>query len=1128
MMELSTPSSKLKGLNAFFFGALAFFTFNTWFLFYNFDKFSHQQDWVQHTFKVMLEVDQIISGVKDAESSVRGYYLSGSDDHLVSFRDGVNEAWLHLNQVKLLTIDNPAQQMSISILEDQLKKRLVLLNDGIDKYQRVLKSGKKPELDVAIGKASMDLLKNQVDVMKANEKRLLEERISSVKSNELYFYLALLSTALLTLLLVSYAFSMFRKNYLSTLEETKIKTHEAWKNSRIAEMSQMLAEQRSVDVISEKVLSFIGETTHVPAGSLYVKEEGRLRRSATYASMALTFIEGENQIPEFLSLDRGLLGEAFRAVAPVQIRAVPADYVPISSSLGSSQPRFLLFLPISFQKKNIAIIELACFEDPTENMLDFLKDLSDAIGIGISSAQFRERQQGLLEKTQQQAEELQAQQEELRVNNEELEEQTRALESQQHTLEQRNQQLEQTRRDVEMKASDLEKASQYKSEFLAKMSHELRTPLNSLLILSSLLFENKEGNLTDQQRTFAKSIQDSGNDLLNLINDILDLSKIEARKLSLRIETFNLSSVLSHLRSTFEPQATEKKLKLTTLQESYPADFKMTSDRMRLEQILRNFVSNALKFTESGEVKLEARPATDPAYIQFIVTDTGIGIPLEKRDLIFNAFEQADGSISRRFGGTGLGLTISRELAQLFGGSIRVESEPGQGSKFILEVPTQLQQAPLENLPPARIPDIHTQQKTDVESFAPNLRLAENVLKDVSTGEKTILIVEDDDAFRISVAEAARSYGFRALEAGDGEVALEILKRHSPSAILLDVKLPGLSGMGLLESIKNIPHLRHIPVHIISGLDYQHNALKMGAIGYLAKPVNIGEVRSVLARIETMISQKVKKLLIVEDDQRQQEALKHLVSGPDLEIHLAKTGQNAFEMIQKQTFDCIILDLSLPDVTGIELLDRLNSVSISLPPVVIYTGKELSPHEEEKLRHYSDSIIIKGAKSPDRLLDEVNLFLHRVESLLPDEKKHMLLEMRTKEKVFDGKTALLVDDDLRNVFALTSALEGKGFAVRVARNGIEALDALKEFSDIDIILMDLMMPKMDGLECMRHIRKMDFYDKTPIIALTAKAMKGDYEKCIEAGANDYLPKPINLINLISVMKVWLNPPGLFL
>ena len=606
----------------------------------------------------------------------------------------------------------------------------------------------------------------------------------------------------------------------------------------------------------------------------------------------------------------------------------------------------------------------------------------------------------------------------------------------------------------------------------------------------------------------------------------MDLSKIEARKLSLHAEEFNLQSLSENIINTFRPQAESKKLKFS-LAIAADQDLNVYTDRMRLEQILRNFLSNALKFTEKGEIVLQIMPGSTAETISFAVKDSGIGIPVAKQSLIFEAFEQADGSVSRKFGGTGLGLTISRELAQLLGGDISLSSVAGQGATFTLEIPRRMPHTEAAVEP---MPDTAPPPKTGVATPAV-ANAAQLALKGVPSDGKTILIVEDDNTFRETVASTARGYGFSTVEAAEGEVALEILNLHTPSAILLDVKLPGVSGLGVLEIIKRRPELRGVPIHMISAMDYQQNAFRLGAMGYLSKPVTLDNLRAALGRIEGMLSSKVKQLLIVEDDERQRNAICELVQGPDTEIMGVANGEEAVKAMGQKNFDCVILDLALPDLSGFDVIRQMNETGHALPPIVIYTAQVLTRQQEEYLRKYSESIIIKGARSPERLLDEVNLFLHRVESRLPQEKRAMLEEMRGQERSFAGREILVVDDDMRNIFALTSALEGRGFQVTIARDGVESLEVIETSRArkkiFDAVLMDLMMPRMDGLEAIRRIRQIPSYKAVPIVALTAKAMKEDQEKCLSAGATDYLPKPIDLKNLFSVLNVWLSRGNLF-
>jgi CheY-like chemotaxis protein/CHASE3 domain sensor protein len=1124
---MSDSRSNLVRLVALYLFIVAIILFNGWFLHRNFTAVSDQQKWVEHTHQVISEFDLVLSSVKDAETGARGYRLTGKEEYLEPFRKGVIEMRQHMLRAGALVQDNPQQVVAVAALKPLIEKRVEILEGTIAQY---VKLGEKANtLNVLEGKATMDAIRAQIDQMKEAENNLLMQRQAATERSQSLFFMTLILTTALSSIVVTYAFVQMRRNQSRAADELAVQTREAWIREHVADVSRIVAGDQPFTTVTHEVLTFLSARLGVSAAKLFVREHNAFRLAGAVGVEHKT-----DESSEFVS-ESSLLTESAARGDFLVVENVPGDYWKFSSSLGESIPKSLAFAPLKFQGQTIGVIEFAAFEVLDERTRDLFVRLGETIGVGLNAALSRERLQALLSETQQQAEELQSQQEELRVNNEELEQQARALESQQEALASKNKDLEQVQADLEKKASDLERSSQYKSEFLAKMSHELRTPLNGLLILSTLLIENKEKNLTEQQKNFARSIQSAGNDLLTLINDILDLAKVEAKKLAIRKEFFTLGSLFQAKRQTFLPQMAAKNLEYIT---DLPEDLKSVkiyTDRQRLDQILRNFLSNAVKFTDKGAVTMSAKVDPLRKWVDISVTDTGIGVAKDKKELIFEAFEQADSSTSRTYGGTGLGLTISRELAQLLGGEIFMTSEEGKGSTFTLRMPLGDEQsvAKTDNPEPAATSASSMSHGREAYEPAPQRQQIDTKrqvqIPPIPEGEKTILIVEDDDAFRSSVVEVTKSYGFAPIEAADGETALAILDAHAPDAILLDIKLPGISGLGILEMIKTMPNRRHIPVHMISALEYQQSALRMGALGYLTKPVTLDKVRSALGRIESLLSEKVRRVLLIEDDERQNRAVAELVSGEDVVVSSVRTGAQAVETLKKQPFDCIILDLSLPDISGFDLLEQLNELAISLPPIVIYTGKDLTQEEESYLRRFSESIIIKGARSPERLLDEVNLFLHRVESLLPHEKQEMLSTLRSQDQSFENRTVLLVDDDVRNLFALTSVLETRGLKVRFAKDGIAALEELEKHDDIELVLMDIMMPRMDGLEATKRIRSNnnDRIRKLPVIALTAKAMKDDHEKCIAAGATDYLPKPINLDNLMTVLKVWLSPKHMF-
>lgn len=742
--------------------------------------------------------------------------------------------------------------------------------------------------------------------------------------------------------------------------------------------------------------------------------------------------------------------------------------------------------------------------------------------------------------------ELQAQQEELRVANEELQERTEALEEQKQEVSKKNRALQESQKVVGLKVEQLEVSSKYKSEFLANMSHELRTPLNSILILSQLLSNNKDKNLTGKQVESAGAIHSSGTELLNLINEILDLSKVEAGKVELQFEELPVKRVEADLHRLYDDLAQEKGLTFQVVKDAQlPAT--LWTDPQRLQQILRNLISNAFKFTNEGTVSLNISLASEEKLrgthlhgvesVEFAVRDDGIGIPAEQQENIFQAFRQADGSTSRKYGGTGLGLSISRELSKLLGGFITLESSPGAGSVFTIflpqtvleegEAPVQGEQATEKSPQPVQVvvaeePVAVPKPSEAIPEVVTRVGAVEDDRQNIHDKSKSLLIIEDDAQFAKVLRDIGRERGFECILARDGETGLHFADFYAPSAIMLDIGLPGIDGWTVMERLKENPKLRHIPVHFMSAADSSMDAMRMGAVGYLTKPVSIERVESTLSKLENVISRPVKRLLLVEDDDIQRDSIKELIGNSDVKTTAVSSGAKALVELAAERYDCMILDLGLEDMSGFELLEKIRvTEGIYHLPIIIYTGRELTESEEAQLKKYAETIIVKGVKSPERLLDESALFLHRVEANLPEEKRQMLKLVHRQESVLNNRKILLVDDDMRNVFALSSVLEERGLDITVARDGIECLEKLKENDGFDAILMDIMMPRMDGYETMKEIRKDIQYRKLPIIALTAKAMKGDRSKCIEAGASDYLAKPVDSDKLISMLRVWL-------
>jgi len=896
--------------------------------------------------------------------------------------------------------------------------------------------------------------------------------------------------------------------------------------------------------LAEAALGVLCGYIGAQVGALYRLEGERLVLSGGVALSP--------EIPRELPTREGQLGETLRLGKARRVHGVQATHLPIASALGRSAPGELLLAPVSADGKLVGVMELGRIAGAIHDgsALELMARCSETIGMALRTSLLRAELIELLEETQRQSEELQAQQEELRVANEELEEQSRSLQHSQVNLEQQQAELEQTNVQLEERTHELEgqrqkllnaqselvrnsqelaTASRYKSEFLANMSHELRTPLNSSLILAKLLADNRDGTLTAEQVKYAQAIHSSNNDLLALINDILDLSKIEAGHVELADDTLQTDSLLARLRETFEPLARQKGLALDIATDpGAPRQF--VADNQRLQQILKNLLANALKFTEHGSVSLKMQ-SHGPRRLRFVVCDTGIGIARDQTSVIFEAFRQADGSTRRRFGGTGLGLSISRDLALRMGGGISVESEPGRGSCFTLELPVDgapadaaqvTLPAPVQATSPTSVLDGRLPMAPAPEATPP-AALADTVDDDRQQRNRPgrlILAVEDDVEFARALVALAHDLDFDCVVASTAEQALALAGELRPSGILLDIGLPDSSGLSVLERLKRDPATRHIPVHVVSALERTQVALELGAVGFLIKPATRERLASAIEQLEQTSARAVRRLLIVEDDQALRENLQLLLARDQLDIVAVGTIAEAIEQLVGATFDCMVTDLALPDGSGYDLLERMASHdAVAFPPVIVYTGRALTRDEEQRLRRYSKSIIIKGARSPERLLDEVTLFLHSVEASLPTTQQRLLREARRRDAVLDGRTVLLAEDDVRNIFALSSVLEPLGVTLEIARNGREALERLA-VREVDLVLMDIMMPEMDGLTAMREIRRNPEWQNLPIIALTAKAMADDREHCLEAGANDYIAKPIDVDKLVSLCRVW--------
>jgi len=1088
-------------------------------------KFVDSSEWVDHTNNVIYEFSLIQTASIDAQTAARGYLLLGNAASVEQFDAAKINAFEHINKVRSLTSDNPTQQKNIEALEKALRQQF----DYQENYVRLFMENKDSSRAIMAsgdGQRYTDIVRNIIVKSVQMEKDLLAVRKRITDTDARSFNAVFIILTMIILLVLISVYIIITAN-LRALRRAELETaNKNWLLSGNAAINNQIQGEKDVQELAEGIVSELAKYLNAETGVVYLVDDNEINFQAGYAF--------DNALAEQkLKPGVGLIGQAVNDKNIAIINNVPDNYMKISSGLGSAKPKNILVFPFSYAGQVTGVIEIGSLHEFTELDKQLLEMIAENIGIAIQSSQSRARLKELLEETQVQSEELQSQQEELRQVNEELEEQAQNLRQQQEELqitneeleeqtqllESKNREVENSRIEIEEKSKQLELSSKYKSEFLANMSHELRTPLNSLLILSRDLAENKNNNLDDDQVESAEIIYKSGEDLLILINEVLDLSKIEAGKMSVQTEKIKLEQLANELNLDFKHLAQQKNLELKVkVGENAPEA--ITSDPQRLKQILKNLLSNAIKFTNKGSVTLSIDVYNQNS-VSFKVTDTGIGIAPEKQALIFEAFQQADGGTSRKYGGTGLGLSISRELAKLLDAQIELSSVPNEGSTFTLIVPLAIQSQQKSSDPVVKKPVVFKPvQNPDAYINHPALQ---DDRDNIFPEDHVVLIIEDDLQFASVLYKQAHSKGFKCLSASTGEDGILLAIRYKPNAIILDMELPGINGHQVLAELKSNHVVRHIPVHIISGNEKTLKPVKEGAIEYLMKPVSKNELEEAFVRMQNFIDRKMKNLLIIEDDDNSRKAIVKLIGNGDVKCFEAGSAYEAIEQYSKQTFDCIVLDIGLPDINGFELIQKLEAdQSQTLPPIIIYTGRELTKEENEELQNYADSIIIKGVKSEERLLDETALFLHRTISRLPESKQNMITGLYDKESVFTGKKILVVDDDMRNVFALSKILKERGMEVVKADNGINALDMLSRTSGIDMVLMDIMMPEMDGYEAMRQIRKQNKFKQLPVIALTAKAMQDDKQKCIDAGANDYISKPIDVERLISLMRVWLT------
>ncbi|HLF53096.1 response regulator [Flavobacterium sp.] len=1195
--------------------AVAIFTFK------NSEKYIASNAMVDHTHQILSEFEQLQTSSIDAESGTRGFAITGDPHFLETYSEANSAVFEHLNKVRELTKDNPAQQNNIDELELQIKSRINHLNQVIDlrkndfeQARALVASGEGKQIQDNIGKL--------IDQAKGLEQALLAERKQTSVNDAENFNLVFLFFLVIIISILIIVYKIITSNIAALKASEAENLSKNWLLSGNSKLNEKLIGDKSVEQLANSTISFLCSYLNANIGAVYLFDE----KDSTLVLGGQYAFSSPKDIKEKFTLNEGLIGQAAWEQKQISLTDVSENQIRITSSVMDAKPKHLLITPFLLDGKTVGVVEIGKLTEFNETEKEFINVSMNSIAISVNTVQQveekekraaeliiankelvfqsdekekreaelvianeelvfqsdekekraaelaiankelvfqsdekekraaelvianeelvfqndeKEKRAAELVLTNQelayQAEELQAQQEELRQMNEELEEQTQNLKQQQEELQMTNEELEEqtqslevknaeveaAKNDIEQKTKQLEISSKYKSEFLANMSHELRTPLNSLLILSKDLSENKRKNLDSIQVESAEIIYKSGHDLLILINEVLDLSKIEAGKMGIDIEKVSLKNLVDNLIRNFKHHTDQKGLELIAkLDPALPESIR--TDSQRLNQILKNLLSNAIKFTDQGSVSLTINRYTETTVI-ISVTDTGIGIQDDKLMAIFEAFQQADGGTARKYGGTGLGLSISRELAKLLGGEINVSSKVNQGSTFSLIIPVEIHN---ENEP------FKTNTVKEVVSLQPHSEKGSRFLdyptidddrNSINPDDKLVLLIEDDLKFASILMNQANQKGFKCLSAATGEDGLFLASKYNPQAIILDMDLPGINGHQVLVELKANPSIRHIPVHIISANERTLGPIKEGAVEYLMKPIEKKDLEEAFNRIENFVNRKIKNLLIIEDNENSRKAMKILIGDGDVKCFEAGTGKEALALYEKNEIDCIILDLGLPDISGFDLIHHFKDLrKHHLPPIIVYTGKELTKEENDELQKYAESIIIKGVKSEERLLDETALFLHRTIRNLPESKQMMINSLHDKEAVFHGKKILLVDDDSRNVFALSKILVERGMEIIKAENGKIALEMLDSHPEINLVLMDIMMPEMDGYEAMKRIRSQQKFRTLPVIALTAKAMKDDKQKCIDAGANDYITKPIDVERLLSLMRVWLS------
>ncbi|MDB5137213.1 MAG: hypothetical protein JWP37_3816 [Mucilaginibacter sp.] len=1103
---------------------------------------------VDHTQKVLKTAANIQQLLIDAETGMRGYAATNNQVLLEPYHTALLQINGDLDEIRNLIQDNFIQVKRVDTLTSLVGFQLNNLKDDVD--ARASKG-----LDYMVqnhmfvnGKHNMDRIRETIGNISDTENKLLVLRKENSEASSSQAIIIIITGSVVFLLIIIVLFYYIQGAFdtqkrieaeinLANVQLGKVLAENEAKNWMLIGLRQLnerMQGEQTEKELGKNVITEICNYTDALTGTFYLfnDPDKQLEYCSSYAFNDL------NAIKKSIKLTEGLLGQAAADQKASIVKGKLNDQLELETSVIREILTETFVFPFFFEKKLKGVVEVAFKNELKQNVQDYILAIADVIGIAVNTAQSRTIMRDLFEETQQQAEELSAQQEEMRVTNEELmikterlqtseeelisqQEELRStnaeLEEKASLLEEKNQAIEEARQAIKFKVEELETTGKYKSEFLANMSHELRTPLNSILVLARILKDNKTTNLSEDQIKYASVIFNAGNDLLTLINDILDLSKIESGKMEMNNEEIGVADIVHDMEMLFAEVAQNKKIKYTTNIGSVPQH--IFTDKLRVEQVMKNLLSNAFKFTpEEGSIDISVIPGSTNDIISFCIKDSGIGIAKEKQKVIFEAFQQADGSTSRKFGGTGLGLSISRELATLLGGAITMQSEPDKGSEFILTIPVKAKEVTVVDELPT------------VDSFFPTTEfLNEAKIKATPANrEPLVVIVEDDKNFAGVLQDYARDHGFKPVMITDGTNAVDIIKGHLPDAVILDIKLPGKDGWQILKELKLNEKTALIPVHLMSAGDVESNRIrKEGAISFLKKPTDTDVLDKLFGDMVKQTGINFKQILLAEDHEVQSHALKELLEKRGIAVAQAFDGESAFRMLNENHYQCLILDLSLPDISGLDLLDRIKQTEgLASLPVIINTAMELDKTSVSRLMKYANAMVIKTNKSSSRLIDEVNLFLNKINSESAKQNisgsTNKNRTINTGKSALKGKKVLVVDDDMRNIFALSSALKTYDMVVETANDGEEAIALLESMDDIDIVLMDIMMPKMDGYEATKYIRKQSKWAKLPVIALTAKAMSNDREKCIAAGANDYITKPVDMDRLISLIQLWLE------